>query len=203
MIPDQVLADGQIVVKNVFADLSMLDSAIVHHHDSMYADPAQQTRVDWVVAHATGNRVIEIGTATGHIINRVEAPYKSGVDINISRLLLAKMRYPHINFYYGSVFNLTPFYYAQYDCLIATEILEHIKYDTVKYALHHCLMTAPKVIITLPVGDDVLTNEEHMWEPSHKLLLEALAICGVPTNIVAHEKLDNFLFYVIERDGNA
>jgi len=200
---DQTLPDGQIVVKNVVPHLSMLDSAIVHHHDQMYQDPAQRKRVDWVVAHAAGQSVIEVGTATGYVISQVKADRRAGVDNNIARLLLAKMRYPDINFYYANIFNLTPFYDQGFDCIIATEIIEHIKRETVRFALHHCLRVAPKLVVTLPFGPNVLTNAEHLWSPTEELFYEELYNCGMATRVSYARRVEEFMTFVIERISHA
>jgi hypothetical protein len=201
MIADQVLSDGQIIVKNIQPSLSMLDSVIVHHYDGIYDDPAQKARVDWVVAQARGHQaVIEIGTATGRVISHVDAAQRAGVDNNIARLLLAKMRYPWIDFYYGNVFNLTPFVNQQFDCLIATEIIEHLPYESVHYALQHCLAVAPKLIITLPFGPKVMTNSEHLWEPTIDSFYSALHKTGIPTKEIRRmDYADDMMMFVVER----
>ena len=199
MIIDQILPDGQIVVKKIVPDLAVLDSAIVHHHDSMYQDPAQKERVEWVAKMSTGDKVIEVGTATGYVIAQVKAQTRVGVDNNVARLLLASMRYPEISFYYANIFNMAPFCGQGFDCLIATEILEHLPYDNVKHALYHCLRIAPKLVITLPIDKNVMTNPEHLWHPTMSLLAKALGDTGIDTHIGELDHVGDFLATVIVR----
>ena len=200
-VADVVLPDGQIISKYVTPDLSILDSVIVHHHDGGYQEPHQQQRVDWVVSKSAGASVMEVGTATGYVISRVDALHRAGLDNNIARLLLAKMRYPDIDFYYANIFNLSPFYNQGFDCVIATEIIEHVRYDLVQYALHHCLKVAPRLVVTLPCGPAVMSNEEHLWQPTKAQFLDALGKCGVRTYSPDVEYVADFMMLVINRRG--
>lgn len=200
VIEDAVLADGQIVSKRVLADLSILDSAIVHHHDSMYLDPKQKERVDWVIEKTKGGAVIEVGTATGYVIAKVNASCRRvGVDTNIARLLLAAMRYPNIEFYYANVLNLSSFYKEGFDCVIATEIMEHLPYDHVRHALFHCLTVASRLVVTIPHGDAVMSNPEHLWRPSLELFRESLAQVPLRSKIVELAYVGDFIMLVVER----
>ena len=198
MFPNTILPDGQIIVKQVIPDLSILDSAIVHHHDGMYDDPNQKARVDWVVKSASGERVLEIGTATGYVISRITAKYRVGIDNDIARLLLAKMRYPDIEFYYANILNLAPFK-DQFDCLILTEVLEHLPFDNIHYALIHCLLTAPRLVVTVPHGNNVMTNPEHLWLPSLGLMQNFIGGTML-AHITAVEYVGDFIMMIIERN---
>jgi len=197
MIPDVILEDGQIILKHVTQDLSILDSAIVHHYDGMYEDPNQKARVDWVVSQASGDRVIEIGTATGYVISKVSAKHRVGVDNNIARLLLADKRYPDIDFYYANIFNLFSFE-NQFDCLLLTEVLEHLPFEQLHYALVHCIRTASRLVITVPHGDNVMTNPEHLWLPSLPVMT-ALIEGTMVAKIVSVDYIGDFILLIVER----
>ena len=195
-IRDAVLPDGQIVCKRITPTLDMLDDVIVHHADTMYDCEHPAKRIEWLVSQAQAP-LIEVGTATGYVLSKMTGQ-RAGIDIDVARLLLASKRYPDIDFYYGNVLNLDPFFNGGFNTLIVAETLEHLPYEHVHYALHHCLMVAPKVIITLPRHENVMTNPEHRWHPNP----EAIGASADKTNLVDTLSLtqdDHFLYVTLQR----
>jgi SAM-dependent methyltransferase len=97
-------------------------------------------------------RVIEIGCATGELI--AEFPiepggHRIGVDISSSNILSARERFPEVEFYAG---NFTDLALAEFDCVILSDILEHVENDVGFLAEASCL--GRYVLVNLPLEDN-------------------------------------------------
>lgn len=94
------------------------------------------------------NKVIDIGCGEGFIINCLDLPDVTGVDISKNALKLARDRNRNCNLCAGSVYELS-FKKDSFDLAIATEILEHLeKPDSAlkeirRVSRDYCLLSVP------------------------------------------------------------
>lgn len=94
------------------------------------------------------NSVIDIGCGEGFIINCLNRPDITGVDISKKALDIAKRKNPGCNFCTGSVYDLS-FKESSFDLVIATEILEHLKnpekalQEIGRISSSYCLFSVP------------------------------------------------------------
>ena len=76
------------------------------------------------------NKIIEIGCATGDLLQRfpinVKPENRFGIDISKKNILFAKKNYPKINFIHGTIDNLD-FPKNYFDLLILSDIIEHVE----------------------------------------------------------------------------
>ena len=72
------------------------------------------------------NSIIDIGCGEGFIINCLNRPDITGVDISKNALNIAKRKNPECNFCTGSVYDLS-FKKNSFDLVLATEVLEHLE----------------------------------------------------------------------------
>jgi len=94
------------------------------------------------------NSVIDIGCGEGFIINCLNRPDITGVDISKKALDIAKRKNPGCNFCTGSVYDLS-FKESSFDLVIATEILEHLEnpeealQEIGRISSSYCLFSVP------------------------------------------------------------
>ncbi len=94
------------------------------------------------------NRVIDIGCGEGFVINCVDLPDITGVDISKNALKLAKGRNQNCNLCAGSVYELS-FKNDSFDLAIATEVLEHLEnpekalQEIRRVTRNYCLLSVP------------------------------------------------------------
>ncbi|AKB73992.1 SAM-dependent methyltransferase [Methanosarcina lacustris Z-7289] len=94
------------------------------------------------------NSVIDIGCGEGFIINCLNRPDITGVDISKKALDIAKQKNPGCNFCTGSVYDLS-FKESSFDLVIATEILEHLEnpeealQEIGRISSSYCLFSVP------------------------------------------------------------
>lgn len=72
------------------------------------------------------NNVIDIGCGEGFIINCLDYPKITGVDISRNALKIAKEKNPECDFCSGSICEIS-FKENSFDLVIATEVLEHLE----------------------------------------------------------------------------
>jgi len=48
-------------------------------------------------------RVLEVGCSTGNLLNAINPSYGVGIDVSKETILLAKKKFPHLNFYHASL----------------------------------------------------------------------------------------------------
>ena len=104
-------------------------------------------------------RVIEIGCATGELI--ANFPVSSvgervGVDISPANIATAKVRFPSVFFHAG---NFTDFANQSYDCVILSDILEHVE-DDAKF-LADASKLGKYVLVNLPLEDNWLNRNRN------------------------------------------
>ncbi|MBU0466038.1 MAG: class I SAM-dependent methyltransferase [Proteobacteria bacterium] len=100
----------------------------------------------------TPRRVLEIGCATGELIAAFPvAPdgHRVGVDISASNISSACVRFPSVEFHAGNFTNLS---LQKFDCVILSDILEHVKDDVHMLAAAACL--GQYVLVNLPLEDN-------------------------------------------------
>ena len=94
------------------------------------------------------NRVIDIGCGEGFVINCLDLPDMTGVDISKNALRLAKGRNRNCNLCAGSVYELS-FKKDSFDLAIATEVLEHLEKpekalrEIRRVTRKYCLLSVP------------------------------------------------------------
>ena len=94
------------------------------------------------------NSVIDIGCGEGFIINCLNRPDITGVDISKKALDIAKRKNPGCNFCTGSVYDLS-FKESSFDLVIATEVLEHLEnpekalQEIGRISSSYCLFSVP------------------------------------------------------------
>lgn len=194
------LENGEILAKEINSHED-IDDELVGHQDDIYNNSDQIERIKWLMKHNMKKPIIEIGTACGYVLNKLGGDV--GVDIRPDRLLVAKRKYPDKKFYYGNIFNLTPFYDMGINSVIISEILEHIPFELSHHAIIHCLNVAPIAYYTVPnTTKDInaTKNQEHKWYPTVKKVDNLMKI------VDAHMKIDydinkvsNFLCGTIRR----
>lgn len=153
----------------IFFNRNKYDAAgeIVGHPDDIYKSHDQIERVKWLVSQNMQKSIMEIGTACGYVLNKVDG--QIGVDIRSDRLLVAKKKYPSRTFYSGDILYQIPSCGIDIKSIIIAEVLEHIKFELVPQAIINCLNIAPTLYYTLPNIDkdiNVSKNIEHLWYPT-------------------------------------
>ena len=94
------------------------------------------------------NSVIDIGCGEGFIINCLNRPDITGVDISKKALNIAKRKNPECNFCTGSVYDLS-FKKNSFDLVLATEVLEHLEnpekalQEIKRISKNYCLFSVP------------------------------------------------------------
>jgi len=94
------------------------------------------------------NSIIDIGCGEGFIINCLNRPDITGVDISKKALNIAKQKNPECNFCTGSVYDLS-FKKNSFDLVIATEVLEHLEnpekalQEIKRISKNYCLFSVP------------------------------------------------------------
>ena len=94
------------------------------------------------------NSIIDIGCGEGFIINCLNRPDITGVDISKKALNIAKQKNPECNFCTGSVYDLS-FKKNSFDLVLATEVLEHLEnpekalQEIKRISKNYCLFSVP------------------------------------------------------------
>jgi len=94
------------------------------------------------------SRVIDIGCGEGFIINCLDMPDVTGVDISKNALKLAKDKNRNSNLCAGSVYELS-FKNDSFDLAIATEVLEHLEeperaiQEIKRVSRNYCVFSVP------------------------------------------------------------
>lgn len=162
-------SSGEIVCKEI-ACSDDIDDDITGHNDSIYNCVEQQVRINWLVEQQMKKPIMDVGTACGYVLNAVGGGI--GIDIRCDRLLVAKRKFPGMNFYYANVLNLSPFYGKGIKSIILSEILEHLKFEHCHFAIIHCLNVIDNdgvIYYTVPNAYEDKTvdqNPEHKWYPT-------------------------------------
>lgn len=194
------LENGEILAKeiNSYGDI---DDELVGHPDSIYNSSDQIERIKWLMRYNMKKPIMEIGTACGYVLNKLDGDI--GIDIRPDRLLVAKRKYPDKKFYYGNIFNLTPFYNTGINSVVMSEILEHISFEFSHHAIIHCLNVAPIVYYTVPNATkdiNATKNQEHKWHPTVEQVDVLMKFVNLHMKIDYNiNKVSNFLCGTIRR----
>lgn len=174
---------------------------ICGHDDEIYGKEYQKERIEWLKNNKEGN-TLEIGCATGFVTNYVKADV--GIDLRGDRLLLAKLRYPHISFIKSDASKL-PFRDNAFDTVLVPDILEHVPFDIAKKILYEAYrVCSKKILITLPNGSGSVWDEdhevgsknpEHLWRPTKQKVNELLS--GYSNYKITTSNEEIFLFIQI------
>lgn len=93
-------------------------------------------------------RIIDIGCGEGFIVNNLNRPDITGVDISKKALSIAKQKNPGCNFCTGSIYDLS-FKKNSFDLVIATEVLEHLENpdralkEIKRISKDYCILSVP------------------------------------------------------------
>jgi len=94
------------------------------------------------------NNIIDIGCGEGFVINNLDFPNTTGVDISRSALKIAKKKNPDCNLCSGSIYNIS-FKEKSFDLVIATEVLEHLERPELalkeirRITKNYCILSVP------------------------------------------------------------
>lgn len=175
--------------------MTYLEMAEAEHPDAMYKDKHNQERVKFLKQNTSPNgRTLEVGCATGYVLNKVCQNAGVGIDTRKDRLLLARSRYPHLDFILASGHRL-PFKGGSFDTVLLPEVLEHVDYDMAKEMVREAKRVGNGILFTVPQGSGKWGSlADHKWLPSKESVL-CLAqgvsikvenkdfICGVIDNV--------------------
>jgi len=122
-----------------------------------------------------GKKVLEIGCATGDLLNAVSASYGVGIDISPNMIQAAKKKYPHLKFYVSSaeVIRIDD----KFDYIIASNLLDYLAdIEPVLENIKKLLNVDGKVIIT---------TVNPVWEPVFRM--------GVRLKLRTPDTIRNFI----------
>lgn len=94
------------------------------------------------------NHVIDIGCGEGFVINSLDFPNITGVDISRNALRIAKEKNPGCNLCSGSIYDIS-FKEDSFDLVIATEVLEHLEKPELalkeirRITKNYCILSVP------------------------------------------------------------
>jgi ubiquinone/menaquinone biosynthesis C-methylase UbiE len=103
---------------------------------------------DVIVSLENVNNAIDIGCGEGFVIDYLDLPAITGVDISINALKVAKERNQKCNLCAGSAYHLS-FKKSSFDLVIATEVLEHLKkpdsalQEIRRISKNYCIFSVP------------------------------------------------------------
>lgn len=138
-------------------------------------DPVQKARLDWLVAHTSGDNILEVGTCSGYVIHSVPGKYKVGLDNSEIRLKLASWEFDDEALWVLGTATKLPFEDKEFDTVILAEILEHLSFEDAKIAFSEAIRVGKRVIITVPKSTSYISiNHEHMWECTEAAVVELL-----------------------------
>jgi len=128
-----------------------------------------------VAKRVTDGRILDVGCGAGYILSRMQSQQRElfGFDITLEGVKRAKERVKEANFYLGDAGNI-PFKSDTFDCLICSEILEHIPSDDPIKECYRVLKPAGIAVITVPNGKGPSGKE-----PTHIRLFSSLSIVNL------------------------
>lgn len=138
--------------------------------DCIENDPAGAARVAAIRAliPADARAILDLGCGIGSLTNTLDAPLVVGLDR--ARTPLARVTAERVQ---GSVAAL-PFKPGTFDCVVVTEVLEHLDEPTLVAAVAEILRLRPTyIVVSVPFRED-LANEQvrcavcgHVFNPYH------------------------------------
>jgi SAM-dependent methyltransferase len=152
--------------------MTYLEVAEAEHPDAMYKDKRSQERVKFLKENTSPNgRTLEVGCATGYVLNKVCQNAGVGIDTRKDRLLLARSRYPHLDFILASGHRL-PFKGSSFDTVLLPEVLEHVDYDIAKEMVREAKRVGNRILFTVPQASGKWGPlADHKWLPNRGLVL--------------------------------
>ena len=169
---------------------TMLDySNLVRHSDDMYKLDRMQHRLQWIKDNCEGFNILEIGCATGYILDYVNGTV--GIDIDRERLKVAKTRRPDLVFYLIDAEKLD-FHDREFSTVILPDVLEHMPFEKSKKVFEEACRIGRYAIFTLPKEggeEDKSKNPEHYWLGNEKNIIKLIG------NHIIWDKFENENFY--------
>lgn len=144
------------------------------HPTWIYKQKKQKERLKWLKQKSTGKK-LEIGCATGYIINYVGGDI--GIDIDINRLKFANLKYKNSCFVLADASKI-PFKDKEFDSILIPEILEHVPFEKVKKIIKESSRVGKRLLITVPnaskpsYNKNLVENPEHLWLPTKEKMFE-------------------------------
>ena len=144
------------------------------HPSWIYQQKNQRERIDWLKNNSSGKK-LEIGCATGYIINHVGGGV--GVDLDNNRLEYARSKYPNSSFILADATKMN-FKDNEFDTVLIPEILEHVPFQKAKEIVKECKRIGKKLLITIPNASkpnydkNLVENPEHLWLPTKEKVFE-------------------------------
>ncbi len=165
------------------------------HPAIIYRDNAQKERVRFLIRHIKGEKVLEVGCATGYILRKVYEERKIegiGIDIRKDRLLYGKITYRNLDFISASG-EFLPFKDESFDTVLLPDILEHVDYEKAIAILKEGKRVGKKVLVSVPTPTGKwFDNPEHVWRPT----LEAVSALDTDIKVVVTK---DFTYGIIEK----
>jgi len=125
--------------------------------------PAHEPLFTRVAKMARKKKVLDIGCGEGYLLSKLQPqPELYGTDMAPSAIRVAKSRIKEGNFCLGNATNI-PFNSNIFDCIICTEVLEHIAGNDAVKEIYRVLKPGGVALITVPNGKGP-SGESH---PSH------------------------------------
>lgn len=142
------------------------------HPSSIYREPMQKERIEWLKKSRTGS-LLEIGCSTGFVLNHVGGGV--GVDVDALRLEYARRRFPKNQFVQTDASQM-PFEEDQFDTVMIPDILEHVEPEHAQKIINEAKRVGKKLLITVPnagkanYDKDLVENPEHRWFPTEPMV---------------------------------
>lgn len=178
--------------------MTYLEMVEAEHPDEMYKDKYQKERVNFLLKNtSTNGRTLEVGCATGYVLNKVCQNSGIGIDTRKDRLLLAKRKYPHLDFIVAPGDRL-PFKANSFDTVLLAEVLEHVDYAMAKEMVREAKRVGGRILFTVPNASGKWGPlADHKWLPSRELVL------SLAQGISIKVENKDFIYGVIEDEINA
>lgn len=133
-------------------------------HDETLAQTCQKRRIKWLIDHSVGD-VLEVGCNYGYIVAEVAKKTGGqcvGFDINRNNILIANLKYPHVDFFDVDV--TEPWADREFDTVMFPDVLEHIPEDKLDFVLSSAAkVTKDRLMITLPWEEKKRRCFKHKW----------------------------------------
>jgi ubiquinone/menaquinone biosynthesis C-methylase UbiE len=132
----------------------------------------------FINSSGTANRIVEVGSAEGYILNKAKAGEKYGFDSDSKSIERGRSSYPDIKFSVQDA-EKTNFKDSFFDSLLCLHLLEHVKNP--EKAVSECsriLKKGGKAVFAVPCerikGDTTLFPKYHLHKFRHSQLFEML-----------------------------
>ena len=172
-----------------------------------WRDERQQKRLKWIADHVLAYP-LDMCCATAGLLEYWHAEDEdghitddlyTGIDFDRVRIEEAKSKYPEAEFFVMDVTFGTPFSDEHFPTVVLGDCLEHMPVSIANRVIDEAIRLAGnRVIITLPRGDAVGPNEDHVWDPSVAGVQDMLKRFEEEWS-VSIEETEDFLLICVDR----